>query len=102
MNDKLIIFIKTLENKFNNKGLMTTSWAMNTGMITYKGAKHLAIIDWNFWNLSIIYSSQQGHLFNNQLKSYVDHSRPNINIALSSRWLISGSRCEEISYRDDK
>ena len=43
-------FIETLEKKFNNKELITTSWAMNTGMIVYKGAKHLAIIDWNFWN----------------------------------------------------
>jgi len=50
LNDKLIIFIETLENKFNNKELMTTSWAMNTGIITYKGAKHLAIINWNLWN----------------------------------------------------
>jgi len=41
-----------LEKKFNNKELMTTSWAMNTGMITHKGAKHLAIINWNFWNHS--------------------------------------------------
>jgi hypothetical protein len=45
LNDKLIIFIETLEKKFNNKELMTTSWAMNTGMIAYTGAKHLAIID---------------------------------------------------------
>ena len=85
MNDKLIIFIETLENKFNKKELMTTSWAMNTGMITYKEAKHLTIIDWNFWNISIIHSPRQGHLFNSQLKSNVDHSQPNITIALSSR-----------------
>jgi hypothetical protein len=52
LNDKLIIFIETLEKKFNNKELMTTSWAMNTGMIKYKAAKDLAIIDWNFWNHS--------------------------------------------------
>jgi len=52
LNDKLIIFIETLEKKFNNKELMTTSWAMNTGMIAYEGAKHLTIIDWNFWNHS--------------------------------------------------
>jgi hypothetical protein len=58
---------------------------MNIDMITHKGAKHLVIIDWNFWNLSIIHSPQQGHLFNNQLKLYVDHSRPNITIALSSK-----------------
>jgi hypothetical protein len=74
-------FIETLEKKFNNKELMPTSWAMNTGMITHKGAKHLTIIDWNFWNLSIIHSPRQWHLFNNQLKSDVDHSRPNITIA---------------------
>jgi hypothetical protein len=48
LNDKLIIFIETLEKKFNNKELMTTSWAMNTGMIAYKGVKHLTVIDWNF------------------------------------------------------
>jgi len=52
LNDKLIIFIETLEKKFNNKELLTTFWAMNTGMIAYKGAKHLTIIDWNFWNHS--------------------------------------------------
>jgi hypothetical protein len=45
LNDKLIIFIETLGKKFNNKELMTTSWAMNTGMITSKGAKQSAIID---------------------------------------------------------
>jgi hypothetical protein len=39
---------ETLEKKFNNKELMTISWAMNSGMITHKGAKHLVIIDWNF------------------------------------------------------
>ena len=38
-------FIETLEKKFNNKELITTSWAMNTGMIVYKGAKHSAIIN---------------------------------------------------------
>ena len=32
---------------------------MNTSMITHKGAKHLVIIDWNFWNLSIIHSPRQ-------------------------------------------
>jgi hypothetical protein len=61
---------------------MPTSWVINTNMIIHKGAKHLAIIDWNFWNLSIIHSSRQGHLFNSQWKSYVDHSRPNITIYL--------------------
>jgi hypothetical protein len=34
-------FIETLEKNFNNKELMSTSWAM----ITHKGAKHLVIID---------------------------------------------------------
>ena len=57
-------FIETLEKKFNNKELMSTSWAMNIGMVTHKRAKHLAIIDWNFQNLSIIHSPRQGHLFN--------------------------------------
>jgi len=38
-------FIETLKKRFNNKELMPISWAMNTGMITYKGAQHLAIID---------------------------------------------------------
>jgi hypothetical protein len=45
-----------LEKNFNNKELMPTSWAINIGMVTHKGAKYLAIIDWNFQNLSIIHS----------------------------------------------
>jgi hypothetical protein len=72
LNDKLIIFIETLEKKFNNKELMTTSWAMNTGMIAYKGAKHLAIIDWNFWNLSIIHIFQSFILLDKGIFSIVN------------------------------
>jgi hypothetical protein len=49
-------FIETLEKKFNNKELMPTSWAINTGIVTHKGAKHLAIIVWNFWNFSNSFS----------------------------------------------
>jgi hypothetical protein len=73
LNDKLIIFIETLEKKFNNKELMTTSWAMNTGMIADKGAKHLTIIHWNFWN----------HSFS--LTKGISSTVNNITIALSLR-----------------
>ena len=57
------------------------------------------IIDWNFQNFSITHFSRQWHFFNSSLKSYADHSWPNITVTVSSRQLISRSRYEEINYR---
>jgi hypothetical protein len=54
VNSKLLFFVtKRLQLRFKKN---TTAAAEPNGL--------LMIIDWNFWNLSIIHSPQQRHLFN--------------------------------------
>jgi hypothetical protein len=80
---------------------MLTSWTMITSKVIYKMAKHVAIINWNFWNLPIVpllRTPLQGLLSNSRLRSYVDQSWSSDTIASSSGWLISRCLCFDSSF----
>jgi hypothetical protein len=95
------LFHWILEKRLNNKDFMLTSWAMITSKVIYKMAKHVAIINWNFWNLPIVpllRTPLQGLLSNSRLRSYVDQSWSSDTIASSSGWLISRCLCFDSSF----
>jgi hypothetical protein len=72
-----------------------------TSKVTHKRAKHLVIINWNFWNLPtipLLLIPWQGHLFNSQLRSHIDQSWLSDIIASSSGRVTSRCLCFGSSF----